>query len=146
MEANVVFDLGTILSVTTPILLTNIENLYEILNYMTGDNLFTHQLPRAANEMCPVILEQYPQLKDVDTTGVNRENWKEFLDEMIVKYGSHLPISPCGLFSHKKIDPQEEMISMLNGDESKLLLITPDFLDNEGEQERLKRHLRDMNE
>ena len=45
------FDLGTVLTVTTGRLLTDIGNLYEILNFMTGDDLMTHQLPRAT-EAC----------------------------------------------------------------------------------------------
>ena len=51
MEAKVVYDLGTVLSVTTGTLLTKIGNVYKILNYMTGDNLFTHQLPRVSKEV-----------------------------------------------------------------------------------------------
>lgn len=44
--------LGDVLSVTQDALVSrsHIGGVYEILNFMTGDNLFTHQLPRAAAE------------------------------------------------------------------------------------------------
>jgi hypothetical protein len=64
------FALRVILTVTTGRLLTKgagpkdngIGDLYELLNWMTEDNLFTHQLGRAAEECKPVILELYPEL------------------------------------------------------------------------------------
>src|SRR3990167_7087526 len=41
-------------------LLTNSLTGIEII--MAGDNLFTHQLPRASDECKPYLLEQFPQL------------------------------------------------------------------------------------
>jgi len=139
------FDLGTILSVVTPVLLTDIGNVYEILNYMTGDDLFTHQLPRVAEEMRSVILKQHPQLMEINADGVGTENWKEFLCEMIQKYGESLPIVPCGLWEHKIIDEQEELLSMLNGDESKIVMVTSNISDNPDEMNRLINHLKGLN-
>lgn len=58
------FHITDILTVTTPFLVSNrhMTGVYEILNFMTADNLFTHQLPRAAEACRPVLLEQFPQL------------------------------------------------------------------------------------
>ena len=52
------------LSITTGRLVStrHIGGVYDILNFMTGDNLFTHQLPRASDECKPYLLEQFPQL------------------------------------------------------------------------------------
>lgn len=121
-QPTVIFDLGTLLSVTTGTLFTKIGNVYEILNYMTGDTLFTHQLPRVMHEMTPVILEQYPQLKDVDVSNVDETNWNGFLHEQISRFGNEFPIVPCGLWQHKVIDPQQEMTDLLDGDESRLMI------------------------
>src|SRR5579871_5263795 len=43
------FHLSDVLTVTTGLVLSNrhMEGVYDILNYMTGESLFTHQLPRA---------------------------------------------------------------------------------------------------
>lgn len=37
--------------------------VYEILNHVTGDNLFTHVLPRAFRFASPLIKAQYPELE-----------------------------------------------------------------------------------
>jgi len=147
-SSNVVvnFDLGTILSIVTPVLLTEMGNVYEILDYMTGDSNFTHQLPRVAAEMRPVILEQHPQLAEVNAEGIGTENWKEFLRDMVSKYGESLPIVPCGLWQHRTIDPQEEMLEMLNGDESKLVMVTSDIVENPEEMNKLVNHLKKIRE
>lgn len=58
------FPLGTVLSITTGYLLApnGIGGVYEILNFMTGDNLYTHQLPRVGRECAPYLLKQFPAL------------------------------------------------------------------------------------
>jgi hypothetical protein len=63
------FALGDVLSITTDCLVSrdHIGGVYRILNYMTGDNLFTHQLPRAAEECKPALLAQHPRLAEVET-------------------------------------------------------------------------------
>ncbi len=58
------FHLGDVLSITTGRLVSSrhIDGVYEILNFMTDDNLFTHQLPRAMGECRPHLLRQFSQL------------------------------------------------------------------------------------
>ena len=36
--------------------------VYDILNHLTGDSLFTHQLPRAAGECRPWLVRWFPEL------------------------------------------------------------------------------------
>lgn len=56
------FPIHVVLSVTTSQLMCEMDRLYEILNYMTGDNLFTHQLPRAAEVAKPILTDEHPAL------------------------------------------------------------------------------------
>jgi len=51
------FHISDILTVTTGKMVSvhNVEGLYDILNYMTEDNLYTHQLPRAMEECEPYL-------------------------------------------------------------------------------------------
>jgi hypothetical protein len=60
------FDLSDILSVTTGRLVSSrhIAGVYDILNFLTGANLLTHQLPRACRLCAPAILQQHPALAD----------------------------------------------------------------------------------
>lgn len=65
------FDLGDILSVTTGILVSprRMDGIYDILNYMTDDSLFTHQLPRAMAECREPMFTQHPELRAVSARG-----------------------------------------------------------------------------
>src|SRR4051812_25242756 len=66
------FDLGTVLSVTTGRLVApnGMDDLYDILNFLTGDNLFTHVLPRANRWAAPLLLAQFPRLANVDVVAL----------------------------------------------------------------------------
>jgi hypothetical protein len=103
------FHLGDILSITTKKLVSprHIDGVYDILDFMTGDNLMTHQLPRAGEEMTPVLLRQHPQLRDVDASSVNGATWKDWMDAQIATFGETLPVSPAHQF-HEVRDPIEE--------------------------------------
>lgn len=59
-----VFHISDVLTITTGRLLSNrhMEGAYDIWNFMTGDSLYTHQLPRAARECEPWLQKQFPQL------------------------------------------------------------------------------------
>lgn len=68
------FPLRVVLTVTTGRLLTaprgphdnGIGDVYEILNWITNDDLFTHQLPRAGRAAQPWLLECFPELAPVN--------------------------------------------------------------------------------
>ncbi len=101
------FHLGDILSIITDKMLSprHLEGIHDILNYMTGDDLSTHQIPRAMHECKPYLLEQYPKLKDVNIHDLGKENWKEWLDKQIKLYGEMLPVKPIPKDAHQVIDP-----------------------------------------
>jgi hypothetical protein len=107
----VTFDLGAVLSVTTSVLLCPLDELYEILNFMTGDNLFTHQLPRASRVCGQQILQQHPGLEIVDASGVTRENWETFLSEQKHLFGDAVPLVPLTDWEYK--DPVDEATEMV---------------------------------
>lgn len=58
------FHISDILSVTTGRLVSSrhMDGIYELLNFLTGDTLFTHQLPRAMRECEPWLRSQFPYL------------------------------------------------------------------------------------
>jgi hypothetical protein len=126
MNENMKFDLGTVLTITTGILLTKIDNVYKILDYMTGDSLFTHQLPRVSRECEPILLKQFPQLKGIDVSDVNSDNWNDFLQKQIEIFGNEFEVIPVSLFEHQHIDPIEELESMV--DPSKIVVLNPESL------------------
>jgi hypothetical protein len=109
------YDLGDILTVTTGRLISErgMKGVYDILNYMTGQSLFTHQLPRASKIAGPDILRQHPQLAAVELGEVNAENWREKLQALVAEYGQTLPITPLPTGAYAPADPIAELVGMM---------------------------------
>jgi hypothetical protein len=127
------FDLGDILSITTCRLvsLRHIEGVYDILNYMTGDDLFAHQLPRASRECASWLVRQHPALATVteaDLAELDRlcdadmgdkvAPVAKWLTAMKTRYGESLPISPIPRDDHERKDPIAELREMVGSDKT----------------------------
>ncbi len=106
------FHLSDVLSITTGRLvsLRHMEGEYDVLNFMTDDNLSTHQLPRAADECKPELLKQHPQLCSVDASCVNSENWTDWLNEQIKKFGECLTVRRLAKGQHVHRNPIDEAV------------------------------------
>jgi hypothetical protein len=124
------YGLDDILSITTGRLLSrrHVEGLYDILNYMTGDNLMTHQLPRAATVCGPALLDQHPQLRDVappEGDSITQEELFAWLDRAEEEYGKTLPVQPVASDVWESRNPIEELIDMV-GPKKVAVVVTPD--------------------
>lgn len=118
MTAPMRFHLGDILTITTGRLVSprHMEGVYDLLNHMTGDNLFTHQLPRASDECKPHLLAQHPDLADIkvpDFEAIRAERVKAWVDEwlarMVAQYGEYRDVAPLANGEHSVIDPLAEL-------------------------------------
>lgn len=122
------FELGHILSVTTGRLFSRtkppISGVYEILNYMTGVDLFTHQLPRASEECRPALLVQHPQLGEIEVPEFESTDivWS-WLDEQESRYGKTLPVKPLAKGEHRSIHPVEELADLVGTE--KIIVVDP---------------------
>lgn len=106
------FKIEDVISSVLGILLCPIGNVYECLNFLTGDNLYTHQLPRAGRECLPAVLEQHPFLKEINLEGINPENWQTRLSEIKNKYPNVIDLAPVNTYQHKNmISELSEMMS-----------------------------------
>lgn len=107
------FHLGDILTVTTGRLVSprHMDGVYDLLNFMTGDNLFTCQLPRACGECEGPLLAQHPGLAQVkvpeDLAG--REAVDEWLAGQVALFGETLPVAQLADGDHTRIDPFTEI-------------------------------------
>ena len=112
------FHLGDVLSVTTGNLLSpeGIGGVYKILNWMTGESMFTHQIPRIIGEARQVVLRQHPQLADVDASGVNGDNFRQWLGEQVARFGEVLPIEPMTADEHEYREPMSELAEKAHPD------------------------------
>ncbi len=128
------FPVATVLTVTTGRLLCEMGSVYEILNFMTGDDLFTHQLPRASKECEPWIAAQYPTLMgndpqmqvwlaelsaELQDAGKDRgrlehvvKNWAERV-RLMLKLPSEIPVHALGEGMHTRINPIDEAEAMI---------------------------------
>lgn len=120
------FKLGQVLSVIGEKLVCEVEEVYEILSYMTGESVFTHQLPRFARECKPWLLRQHPQLATVDDSSVTSENWSQWLDEQIKKFGATLKVEPIPADDHDRKNPIAELVEMCGAD--RVIVVDPESL------------------
>lgn len=108
------FHLAHILTVTTGILFPApgvdypITTAYEILNYMTGDDLYTHALPRAAIECRPYLLEQFPFTKEINLDTM-LGTFQEKFERLVQQYGEWHMVRPIHPEDHEVIDPIDEL-------------------------------------
>lgn len=114
------FKLEVVLSALDGKLLCSMGEVYEVLNFLTGDNLFTHQLPRAGRVCRVKVFQQHPFLKEIDVSDINPDNWKEKLDDIKAAYPNEIELSPIENWHH--IDPVEEAETMSLG---KVIVVTP---------------------
>ena len=135
------FHFSDVLSITTGRLVStrHIEGVYDILNWMTSDSLFTHQLGRASQECSPVLCSLYPSLseealsveleqlsagmKDGDSKS-DRERWisawlagvRVKAKDILFSDGDMLPVPRLKDGQHLHINPVEELKAMVGDD------------------------------
>jgi hypothetical protein len=133
------FHISDVLSVTTGRLVSSrhIDGVYDVLNFLTGDNLYTHQLPRAMDKckpwlrsMFPALMEDSPgmpeRLADMDRRikavqqdrehiGVAIGDWVEHL-RLALGLPEMLAVYELGADMHTRIDPIEEARAMVGDD------------------------------
>jgi hypothetical protein len=109
------FHVSDVLSITTGRLLStrHMEGIYDILNFMTNDDLMTHQLPRAMEQCQPFIFEQHPQLKNLSVDEFETDDGvRNWVEEQGKKFGHMLKIEqiPSNKYEHR--DPIKEAVEM----------------------------------
>lgn len=113
------FHIGDVLSAYTGILCGTLDGLYKILNYMTSDDLYTHQLPRAGREVRPYLLRQHPWLASIDKDWLMAEGCEDRpatclarVEELATRHGAWLMVLPMPQDDHDFIDPLTELEQM----------------------------------
>lgn len=107
-----IFKIGTVLTISHGTVLTDMQSIYNILNYMLTDRIYTHQIPRALKTCEKYIIEQHPQLKqwDIFNKEVTNENYKEYLKKAEQMFGTELEINkvPDGVWIHRDATEEAE--------------------------------------
>ena len=106
------FTLGEVLTALTGRLLCDIDGLYRVLNFLTGESLYTHQLPRAGRAAAAYLAQQHPDLAVLDWSGVDLENWRDWLREQVDRFGPTRELSPMPAGAYEPQDPIAEIMEM----------------------------------
>lgn len=123
------FHLGDILSISTGYLVApeHIDGVYKILNFMTGDNLFTHQLPRACRECAPHLIRQFPWLAEIQPEGfATPASVEPWLAAQVERYGAYHEVEAIPRDDHDVIDPISELQQMAPDIQIIPVVIDPD--------------------
>ncbi len=120
------FSIGSILNFADGRLITNMDDIYELADFMTGESLFTHQLVRAYDVIKPELEKQLPWVKSPKFEAAqirltlklgNKGNEdpasivKEWADEMAKEFGAFHEIKSLGGYEGK--NPMQEAVEMM---------------------------------
>ncbi len=120
------FPIADVLSVVTGrLLVEDIGRVYGILNWMTGESLFTHQLPRVGREAEPAILAAHPELAEAvaEAEAVTPESWRTWLATWTERYGAELTIPKLTADQHERIGPVPELAETVHPDN--IIVVSP---------------------
>jgi len=120
------FHLGAILSAMTGIAVCEFAEFRELLDFMTSDRLFTHQIPRATNECAPSLRLQFPELAAVayPDGATGRDAALAWLAEQVQRHlatlsslttpsqGAYREVAPLAAGQHARISPLTELAEM----------------------------------
>lgn len=122
------FPIGAVLSVVTGRLVSenHMAGVYEVLNFMSGESLYTHQLPRVSSEAEPIILAMHPQLAEAkaEAEQVNGENWRQWLGTWTARYGKMIAVPQMNIAEHERIDPLSELAEKVPPDRIAVVALT----------------------
>lgn len=114
------FHISDVLSITTGRLVStrHIGGVYDILNWMSGENLFTHQLPRVGREAGHVLLAAFPELAAAqeDAERVTADNCDNFVAKMVARFGATRKVPKLNDGQHESIDPMSELVEKVHPD------------------------------
>lgn len=73
-------------------LLGNIGGIYEAANYLSGQTVFTHMIPKVHDRVKPILERRFPELAEVDFSDVTPSNVSEKLASYREKFGDEMDL------------------------------------------------------
>lgn len=112
------FPTDAVMSALTGVLVSEkgIQSVYEVLSWMTGELVFTHQLGRISDEAIPVMVRMDPtiQLAINEAERVNRDNWREWLAVWKDRYGDEIAVPVMTIAEHERVDAKSELAEKIH--------------------------------
>lgn len=115
------FHIGDIITITSGGIMVSprkIKGVYDILGWMTGEQLFNHQLIRALGQCEPILKELYPAIAAIKIPNFDHlpesdrgDAWITWLGQQADLFGETLPVPK--LTVHTPVDPIQELTEMM---------------------------------
>lgn len=112
------FPTPVVMSAVSGFLLCDFSDVQEFCEFMAGEPVWTHQLPRVGREAQASFLRQHPDKQwaiDLCKT-VNKDNYKAVADRLIDEIGPLLAMHPMSEDEHECIDPVSELAEKVHPD------------------------------
>lgn len=106
------FSTLTIISISTGKKLGKIEDAYKIIDFMTGDAIFTHQIPRAGRICGEELRRQFPEIAEITPDQITPENAENISGKIVARFGFELDVAPLPPGKWQPRDPIEELLEM----------------------------------
>ena len=92
--------------------------VYDVLGWMAGESLCTHQLVRVMKEAQPVMFARFPLLFGAfsDKERCTTENWREWRNQWVAEIGPTLSVPRLNEDQHERIDPLSEAAELFPPD------------------------------
>lgn len=125
MTTTKTFHIGDIISATTGTLVSPrlIAGVHELLDWVTGDTLMTHQLPRASRECEDFLREQFPELPTETPSFDGMFSVAAWLHAMVTERGATREVPRMPAEDHTHIDPITEF-RMIRPDVDAVVIVT----------------------
>jgi hypothetical protein len=119
------FPTADVLSCVTGRLMGDIGGVYEVLNWMTGGSVYTHQIPRISREAQAVMRKLRPDLEAAisEAKQVTPENYREWLAVWTDRYGPTITVPRMDHDQHERIDPLSELVEKVHPD--RIVVVKP---------------------
>ena len=89
------FKLEQLLTITTGLrLVVDMDEMYALISYMLGTDIYTHEAPAARAFIKPHILTQYPNLENIQIPKITENNYSEVISALHKQYGNEFPLNP----------------------------------------------------
>lgn len=119
------FPTADVLSTVTGRLVSAIGGVYQVLEFMTGGPVWTHQIPRLSREAEPVVVAMHPAIQQAidEAPQITPENYQRWLDIWLDRYGPEIAVPTLNADQHEHIDPLSELAEKMHPD--RIIVVSP---------------------